>query len=90
MSINANRRFMTYALAALTPLLLAGCSRAPSVDVLGSFFPAWLICFVAAVLLTALCRLVLGRFHLKVQLPILAYLSLAACFTFVLWLIFFH
>ena len=28
-------------------LLLVGCSRAPSVDVMGSFFPAWLGCLAA-------------------------------------------
>jgi hypothetical protein len=57
---------------------------------MGSFFPAWLVCFVAAVLLSALCRLVLLRFHMKVELPVLAYLGLTAFLTFALWLIFFH
>jgi hypothetical protein len=69
-------------------LLLAGCSRAPTVDILGSFFPAWLICLVVAILLTALVRFVLLRLRLKVAFPILVYPSLAAFFTFALWLIF--
>jgi YtcA family len=72
------------------PLLLAGCSRVPTVDILGSFFPAWLICFVVAILLTALVRFVLLRLRLKVAFPILVYPSLAALFTFALWLIFFY
>lgn len=71
-------------------LLLAGCSRVPTVDILGSFFPAWLICFVVAILLTALVRFVLLRLRLKVAFPILVYPSLAALFTFALWLIFFY
>ena len=29
-----------------TLLLLTGCGRAPSFDILGSFFPAWLVCLV--------------------------------------------
>jgi YtcA family len=70
--------------------LLAACSRAPTVDILGSFFPAWLICLVVAILLTALVRLVLIRLRLKVAFPILVYPSLAALFTFALWLIFFY
>lgn len=70
--------------------LPAGCSRAPSVDVLGSFFPAWLLCLILAILLTALVRLALSRFHMKLALPVLVYPSLAAVFTFALWLIFFY
>jgi hypothetical protein len=75
---------------ALAPLLLTGCGRAPAVDILGSFFPGWLVCLVAAILLTAIGRLVLLRFHLNFDLPVVAYPSLTAFFTFALWLIFFH
>jgi YtcA family len=69
--------------------LLSSCSRAPSVDVLGSFFPAWLVCFIVAIVLTALVRLALLRLRMKAALPLLVYPSLAALFTFLLWLIFF-
>jgi hypothetical protein len=89
MTANANRRFVSCT-CTLAPLLLAGCSRAPAVDILGSFFPAWLVCFVAGILLTALCRLALLRFHMRVDLPLLTYPSLTAFFTFVLWLTIFH
>ena len=71
-------------------LLLVGCSRAPSVDVLGSFFPAWLVCFIVSIMLTALVRLALWRLHIRVALPTLMYPSLAAVFSFVLWLIFYY
>jgi YtcA family len=74
----------------LASLLFAGCSRAPSVDILGSFFPAWLVCFISAILLTTLSRLVLLRLHMKLDLPLVAYPSLTALFTFALWLILFH
>ena len=79
--------------ARLLPLLaalLSGCSRAPSIEVLGSFFPAWLVCFIVAIVLTALARLALLRLRVKVALPLLTYPSLAALFTFLLWLIFFY
>lgn len=72
-----------------TPLL-SGCSRAPSVEVLGSFFPAWLVCFIVAIVLTALVRLALLRLRVKVALPMLAYPGLAVFFTFALWLVFFY
>jgi len=70
--------------------LLVSCSRAPSVDILGSFFPAWLICFVVAIFLTASIRLALLRLRIKAALPVLLYPSLAATLTFALWLIFFY
>jgi hypothetical protein len=69
--------------------LLSSCSRAPSVEVLGSFFPAWLVCFIVAIVLTALARLALLRLRVKAALPVLLYPSMAALFTFLLWLIFF-
>ena len=75
---------------ALASLSLAGCSRAPSLDILGSFFPAWLVCFLSAILLTTICRLVLLRLHMRLDLPLLAYPSLTALFTFALWLILFY
>jgi YtcA family len=74
----------------LAPLLFAGCSRAPSVDILGSFFPAWLFCLVIAILFATLIRLVMLRARVKVALPILVYPSLTVLLTFALWLIFFH
>ena len=82
----ANQRLLVY----LVVFLLAGCSRTPSVDILGSFFPAWLVCFAAASLLTALTRLILVRLHMKLDLPVLAYPALAALLTFSLWLMFFY
>jgi len=82
----ANQRLLVY----LVVFLLAGCSRTPSVDILGSFFPAWLVCLAAASLLTALARLILMRLHMKLDLPVLAYPALAALLTFSLWLMFFY
>jgi fructose-specific phosphotransferase system IIC component len=74
---------------ALMPWLAAGCSRAPSFDIIGSFFPAWLICLVIGILLAALGRWLLLRQQIAVVWPILVYPSLAALFTFLFWLIFF-
>ena len=45
----------------LLVLMLDGCERAPSFDVLGSFFPAWLACLALALLLTAATRWLLSR-----------------------------
>jgi len=74
----------------LALLLLASCGRAPSFDVLGSFFPAWLVCLAVAILLTVLARWLFLRLRLALDPPILIYPSLTAAFAFALWLIFFR
>jgi fructose-specific phosphotransferase system IIC component len=71
-------------------LLLASCGRAPSFDVLGSFFPAWLACLAAAILLTVLARWMCSRLRIPLAPPILIYPILTALFTFVLWFICFR
>ena len=74
---------------ALLSWLVSGCSRAPSFDIVGSFFPAWLVCLVIGILLAALTRWLLLRQQIAILWPILVYPSLAALFTFLFWLIFF-
>jgi YtcA family len=84
-----SRRSMVCGLV-LASLLLASCGRAPSFDVLGSFFPAWLVCVAVALLLTVLARWLLLRVRIALGPPILIYPSLTALFTFALWLVFFR
>ena len=75
---------------ALVSLVLSSCTRAPSFDILGSFFPAWLVCFAAAVVLTVMARFVLMRLRISIALPSLTYPCLTASCTFALWLLFFR
>ncbi len=75
--------------AGLAPLLLTGCGRAPAFDVLGSFFPAWLVCFAVGILLAVICRVLLQP-RVEIAFPILVYPSLTAIFTFALWLALFR
>jgi hypothetical protein len=72
-------------------LLAAGCSRAPSFNILGSFFPAWILCGVIGILLAVAVRLFFVHIKLEEQLKplMLVYPCLAAFFTFSLWLLFF-
>ena len=90
MTLLRDSRFVTLLPLLLVAPLLSSCSRAPSVEVLGSFFPAWLVCFIVAIVLTVLARLALLRLRVKTALPLLVYPSLAALFTFLLWLLFFY
>jgi hypothetical protein len=74
----------------LAVILLTSCGRAPSFDVLGSFFPAWLACLALGLLLTVGARSLLLRLHVVIALPVLTYPSLTALLTFALWLAFFR
>ena len=79
------------ALSSAGALLAAGCSRVPSFNILGSFFPAWILCGLIGILLTAGARVFFVRLKFEQELSplILVYPCLAAFFTFTLWLIFF-
>jgi len=89
MSTNERRRILGCELM-LAALFLTGCGRAPSFDVLGSFFPAWLACLALGIVLTAATRWLIMRVHIVIALPVLTYPSLTTLFTCGLWLIFFR
>jgi len=84
------RRTSIFAPAIL--LLLTGCGRAPSVDILGSFFPVWMICVAIAVVLASVIRMVLLRYQFESEVrPVaLFYPSLVILLSCLLWLIFFR
>ena len=73
-------------------IILAGCGHAPTFDIIGSFFPVWMICLAIAVILAFIVRAVLIRLHLETDVGPLAlfYPSVVVLFTSVLWLIFFR
>lgn len=76
----------------LLSLALDGCQRAPSVDILGSFFPIWIFCVALGILLTVIAWRVFVRVGIEDSLGprVLVYPSLSALFAFLIWLIFFH
>jgi hypothetical protein len=71
-------------------MLSTGCSRAPSFDILGSFFPAWLFCLALGLLLTVSAHWLFRRARVVIALPVLTYPSLTAFFTLALWLVWFR
>ena len=70
-------------------LVSSGCSQAPAIDVMGSLFPAWLLCIGLGILAAVLTRWLLLRYRFNLLFPFLAYPCLAAVFTFAIWLLFF-
>ena len=83
-------RLSRFSLLLLAVMVSTSCSRAPSFDILGSFFPAWLLCVALSLIITVAARWLLLRAHVLLALPILTYPSLTALFTFALWLAFFR
>jgi hypothetical protein len=72
-----------------TALIFPSCSHAPTYDIMGSLFPAWLVCIVLGTVLTVLARWLLLRVRVALVYPVLVYPCLAAAFIFSIWLIFF-
>jgi YtcA family len=75
-------------------LTLVGCSAngySPTVDILGSYFPAWIICIVLGLALTLITRQILVGFKVNTHLrpAPLVYICMLVFFTLVLWLAFF-
>jgi hypothetical protein len=68
---------------------LSGCSRDPSLEISGSFFPAWMICMLIGVVLSLLAHqlfIVLGV-HASLKPQLAVYGALALSLTLVAWLL---
>jgi hypothetical protein len=73
----------------------AGCDfsgRSPTINVLGSYFPAWMACIVMGLFLTLITRELLIGMKLNNHLypAPLVYLGMLMLFTFAAWLALFN
>ena len=77
--------------AVASVLLVSGCHLAPSVNILGSFFPAWLICIVTGLVLTVVVRqlFVAAGIAPYLQPTALVYPCLGLLLIFATWLVLF-
>ena len=84
-------REMRIASIGIAAVLCGGCSRSPTISLLGSFFPSWLFCAVLGVVLAFVTRALCRRTGWDSQLPApaLFYLACAGVFTlgaYLVWL----
>jgi hypothetical protein len=65
--------------------------HAPTLDLLGSYFPAWMLCAAAGVVAAVIIRQVLAIAGVAeyVVAPLLTYASLALSATWLIWLLLF-
>lgn len=90
----------TVRLRAFAPLLLALCAtgcavsgyHSPAVDVLGSYFPAWMVCIISGLALTLIARalLISAKVDMHLHPAAVVYPCLTVIFTMATWLAFFR
>jgi YtcA family len=68
---------------------LCGCNGSPSRNILGSYFPSWMVCALGGLLVALVARAVLKATGLltEVPAPLVVLLSIGCATTFGLWLI---
>lgn len=71
--------------------LLVGCAYSPTVDVLGSYFPAWMACLIIGLVITLVVRLLLIGFGIYPYLrpKSLVFPCMLTFFILAAWLVFF-
>ena len=72
-------------------LLVAACSSAPTMDLLGSYFPAWMLCAAVGIVAAIIVRQILAVAGISeyVVAPLLTYAGLAVSATLLVWLLWF-
>jgi hypothetical protein len=66
--------------------------HSPTIDILGSYFPAWMICIVSGLMLTLIAHWIVQVGNLKPYIgpAPLIYSSLMIIFTFATWILFYQ
>jgi hypothetical protein len=79
-------------MATIAAIPISGCSRSPSIGVLGAYFPDWLFCIVGGVALTVIIYLILKRLQVDHLLgpSAVVYPTLVAFIALAVWLTLFQ
>jgi hypothetical protein len=78
--------------ASVVCLTLGGCERAPSINLLGAYFPSWMLCVAIGIALTLVARWVLVAAGIDAALGPrgVVYPALALSLSLVAWLMLFR
>ncbi|HEY2684667.1 MAG TPA: YtcA family lipoprotein [Steroidobacteraceae bacterium] len=68
---------------------LSGCNGAPSRNILGSYFPSWMVCALLGIAVAGIARAILKATGTLQELPapFVVLLAIGCAATFALWLI---
>jgi hypothetical protein len=82
------RRHLPSACALLLMCTLSGCDGSPSRNILGSYFPSWMVCALGGLVAALVARVILKATGLLTELPapLVVLLSVGCATTFALWL----
>ena len=88
-------KFVGIALALLVVFVIAvrmGSHHSPTIDLLGSYFPAWMVCILSGLALTLIAHWIVQFRNLKAYLgpAPLIYSCLMIVFTFATWILFYQ
>ena len=88
-------KLAAFGLAAVVLCLVAvriSSQHSPTVDVLGSYFPAWMVCILSGLALTLIAHWIVQVGNLKPYIgpAPLIYSSLMIIFTFATWILFYQ
>ena len=72
-------------------LPVAACNYAPTMDLFGSYFPAWMLCAAVGIVAAIIIRQILALAGINdyVVAPLLTYAGLAVSATLLAWLLWF-
>ncbi|KAA1011308.1 hypothetical protein FVF58_15300 [Paraburkholderia panacisoli] len=78
--------------AVIAATLMSGCVNSPSIGVLGAYFPDWLFCIVAGVVLAVVIHLILKRSQARdlIGPAAVVYPTLVTFLALAIWLMFFQ
>jgi YtcA family len=87
---HTQRRFARCITSSLLVLCaLGGCSASPSRNILGSYFPSWMVCALGGIVAALAVRVALKTTGLLPELPVplVVLLAIGCATTFALWLL---
>ena len=84
------RKYNPYVLIS-SLVTLSACNTSPVQNIVGSYFPAWMLCAVFGIILTVIIYVIFVKINIDEFIPakLLIYLGLAISLTFISWLLLF-
>ncbi len=79
-------------ISALSLPAISGCARAPSIDVLGAYFPDWIFCIAGGILIVTFLRMIMPKGYGLEEFglgSLVSYLALVSIFAVLGWLLIF-
>lgn len=80
---------MSHFLVLIAVTSLSGCDGAPSRNILGSYFPSWMVCALLGMAVAGIARGILRSTGILQELPVpfVVILAIGCAATFTLWLL---